>query len=39
MISSAAAKKKKFYKIQDLLFRTVLLETYSAIIVTEGKFP
>ena len=32
-------QKKKIYKIQDLLFRTELLETYSAIIVTEGKFP
>lgn len=32
-------QKKKIYKIQDSLFKTELLETYNAILATEGKFP
>ena len=31
--------QKNFYKIQDSLFKTESLETYSAVLVTEGKFP
>ena len=31
--------QKNFCKIQDSLFKTESLETYSAVLVTEGKCP